>query len=84
MAALDSSRQGVADALAQLDEGDVLVVSSCFPYTPSVLPTAEVAARHGIKVIALTDSGSLPLAKVALHSVHVPHACYWVSDFLSC
>ncbi|MQT71767.1 SIS domain-containing protein, partial [Pseudomonas sp. FSL R10-0071] len=65
---LDSSRQGVADALAQMDEGDVLVVSSCFPYTPSVIATAEVAARHGVKVIALTDSASSPLAKAALHS----------------
>ncbi|MFH7444910.1 hypothetical protein RA265_27590, partial [Pseudomonas syringae pv. tagetis] len=32
--------------------GEGVVVCSCFPYTPSVLATAEVAARHGIKVIA--------------------------------
>jgi len=80
VAALDSSRQGVADALAQLDKGDVLVVSSCFPYTPSVLATAEVAARHGIKVIALTDSASSPLAKVALHSFYVPNHSLFFSN----
>ncbi|VVO58853.1 HTH-type transcriptional regulator MurR [Pseudomonas fluorescens] len=80
VAALDSSRQGVADALAQLDEGDVLVVSSCFPYTPSVLATAEVAARHGIKIIALTDSASSPLAKVALHSFYVPNHSLFFSN----
>lgn len=77
---LDSSRQGVADALAQLDEGDVLVVSSCFPYTPSVIATAEVAAMHGVKVIALTDSASSPLAKAALHSFYVPNHSLFYSN----
>lgn len=72
-APLDAVRHGVADALAQLDEGDVLVVASCFPYTPSVLATAEVAARQGIRVIALTDSSRSPLAKVAEYSFAVPN-----------
>ena len=72
-APLDAVRHGVADALAQLDEGDALVVVSCFPYTPSVLATAEVAARQGIRVIALTDSSGSPLAKVAEHSFAVPN-----------
>jgi len=78
--ALDSSRQGVADALAQLETGDVLVVASCFPYTPSVLATAEVAARHGITVIALTDSASSPLAKTARHSFFVPNRSLFFSN----
>lgn len=78
--ALDSSRQGVADALAQLETGDVLVVASCFPYTPSVLATAEVAARHGITVIALTDSASSPLAKIARHSFFVPNRSLFFSN----
>lgn len=78
--ALDSSRQGVADALAQLETGDVLVVASCFPYTPSVLATAEVAARHGITVIALTDSASSPLAKTARHSFLVPNRSLFFSN----
>lgn len=80
VAALDASRQGVADALAQLDAGDVLVVASCFPYTPSVLATAEVAARHGIEVVALTDSSSSPLAKVARHSFYVPNHSLFYSN----
>lgn len=73
VAPLDAIRHGVADALAQLDEGDVLVVASCFPYTPSVLATAEVAARQGIRVIALTDSSGSPLAKVAEYHFAVPN-----------
>lgn len=80
VAALDSSRQGVADALAQLDAGDVLLVASCFPYTPSVIATAEVAARHGIEVIALTDSASSPLARTAMHSFHVPNHSLFFSN----
>ncbi|MDF3933801.1 MurR/RpiR family transcriptional regulator [Pseudomonas citronellolis] len=80
VAALDANRQGVADALAQLDAGDVLVVASCFPYTPSVLATAEVAARHGIEVVALTDSSSSPLARVAAHSFYVPNHSLFFSN----
>ena len=80
VAPLDAARQGVADALAQLDEGDVLVVASCFPYTPSVLATAEVAARHGIKVIALTDSSSSPLARIARYSFYVPNQSLFFSN----
>ncbi|MBH3428880.1 MurR/RpiR family transcriptional regulator [Pseudomonas alkylphenolica] len=80
VAALDSSRQGVADALAQLEEDDVLVVASCFPYTPSVIATAEVAAKHGIRIIALTDSASSPLAKVAQHSFYVPNQSLFFSN----
>ncbi|AIR91521.1 MurR/RpiR family transcriptional regulator [Pseudomonas cremoricolorata] len=77
---LDSSRQGVADALAQMEAGDVLVVASCFPYTPSVLVTADVAARHGIEVVALTDSASSPLAKTARHSFYVPNHSLFFSN----
>ncbi|MBW5801526.1 MurR/RpiR family transcriptional regulator [Halomonas elongata] len=80
VAPLDAARHGVADALAQLDEGDVLVVASCFPYTPSVLATAEVAARQGIRLIALTDSTSSPLAKVAHYTFPVPNHSLFFSN----
>lgn len=38
--------------------------------SPSALATAEVAKRHGAKVVALTDSASSPLTKTALHSFY--------------
>ncbi|SFT32060.1 transcriptional regulator, RpiR family [Halomonas saccharevitans] len=79
-APLDAVRHGVADALAQLEAGDVLVVASCFPYTPSVLATAEVAARQGIRVIALTDSRGSPLARVAHHVFPVPDHSLFFSN----
>ncbi|ALM53060.1 MurR/RpiR family transcriptional regulator [Halomonas huangheensis] len=80
VAELNASHQGAADALAQLDAGDVLLVASCFPYTTSVLATAEVAARHGIKVIALTDGASSPLAQAADLAFHVPNDSLFFSN----
>lgn len=80
VAMLDSSHQGTADALAQLDPGDVLVVASCYPYTPSVLATARVAAEHGIRIIALTDTISSPLCSTAEHSFLVPDHSLFFSN----
>jgi DNA-binding MurR/RpiR family transcriptional regulator len=80
VAILDGSRQGVADALAQLDEGDVLVVASCYPYTPSVLATADVAAQHDIRVIALTDAIGSPLSSSAMYSFQVPNHSLFFSN----
>ncbi|WP_027967532.1 MurR/RpiR family transcriptional regulator [Halomonas halocynthiae] len=80
VAMLDSSHQGIADGLAQLNSGDVLVVASCYPYTPSVLATAEIAARHHIRIIALTDAISSPLCSVAEHSFLVPNHSLFFSN----
>lgn len=80
VAELDASRHGTADALAQLEPGDVLLVASCFPYTTSVLKTAEVAARHGIRVIALSDGTSSPLARNAELAFHVPNDSLFFSN----
>ncbi|MCW4151566.1 MurR/RpiR family transcriptional regulator [Halomonas sp. 18H] len=79
-AMLDAARHGAADALAQLDEDDVLVVASGFPYTPSVLATAEVAARQGIQVIALTNSPASPLAGLAKYHFVVPDQSLFFSN----
>lgn len=80
VAALDSSGQGVADGLAQLEPDDVLLVCSCFPYTNSVLTTAEVAVRHGLRVVALTDSAGSPLSRIARHVFHVPNQSLFFSN----
>ncbi|WP_346425453.1 hypothetical protein [Pseudomonas putida] len=45
-----------------------------------MLATAEVATRHGVKVVALTDSASSPLAKTALHSFYVPNHSLFYSN----
>ncbi|MGQ7247737.1 MurR/RpiR family transcriptional regulator [Halomonas sp. V046] len=77
---LDAGHQGVADGLASLDRGDVLLAASCFPYTASVIETAKIAARHGIIVIALTDGEHSPLAQVATDAFYVPSDSLFYSN----
>ncbi len=77
---LDAGRQGVADGLAQLQPGDAVVVASCFPYTRSSIAAAQIAARHGMAVIALTDTRSSPLAEVARHRFFVPNGSVFYSN----
>ena len=73
VALLNAPQLGIAEAISQLDPGDVVVVASCAPYTQSIADVAEVAARHGLEVIAITDTRSSPLAVPAKHSFFVPH-----------
>jgi len=80
VALLDAPRLGVAEALAQLDPGDVVVVASCAPYTRSVAHVAEVAAKSGLAVIAITDTRASPLAGPARHAFFVPHASSFYSN----
>tara|TARA_R110002094_G_scaffold4881_4_gene13762 strand:- start:2107 stop:3009 length:903 start_codon:yes stop_codon:yes gene_type:complete len=80
VALLDAGHEGVADSLAQLQTGDLLIVVSCFPYTSSVLSTAEVAAKRGLRVVALTDSPRSPLAASAEYSFFVPNQSAFFSN----
>lgn len=80
VALLDAPRLGVAEAIAQLQPGDVVVVASCAPYTRSVARVAEVAARSGLDVIAITDTRSSPLAGPARHAFFIPHASSFYSN----
>ncbi len=65
VAMLAPSEHGIALGLAQLDVDDVVVVVSCAPYTRVSIETARTAAAQGMRVIALTDAHSSPLAEVA-------------------
>ncbi len=80
---LESGRQGIADTLASMEPEDTLVVISCFPYTTSVIATAELAAKQGINVIALTDTASSPLTKHAKHSFFVPNNSLYFSNSMT-
>jgi DNA-binding MurR/RpiR family transcriptional regulator len=83
VALLDAPRLGVAEALAQLKPGDVVVVASCAPYTRSVARVAEVAAAGGLAVIAITDTRSSPLAGPARHAFFIPHASSFYSNSMA-
>ncbi|WP_344955510.1 MurR/RpiR family transcriptional regulator [Zobellella aerophila] len=80
VAMLDAGLHGAADGLAQLEPGDVLLVTSCFPYTTGVITSARVAAEQGVKVIAFTDTPNSPLAKIATHAFYVPSQSLFFSN----
>ena len=48
-----------------MDTSDVLVVVSQAPYTRAVVLMAQEIAKRGVKIVALTDSGLSPLARIA-------------------
>lgn len=83
VALLDAPRLGEAEALSQLQHGDVVVVASCAPYTRSVVELAGVAARSGLAVVSITDSRASPLVPPARHAFFVPHASSFYSNSMS-
>ncbi|MES0386010.1 MAG: MurR/RpiR family transcriptional regulator [Hyphomicrobium sp.] len=77
---LNAPQLGIAEAISQLEPGDVVVVASCAPYTRSIATVAEIAARQGLEVIAITDTRSSPLAASATHAFFIPHESSFFSN----
>jgi DNA-binding MurR/RpiR family transcriptional regulator len=80
VALLDASQLGAAEALAQLEKGDVVVVASCAPYTRSIADVAEAAAVCGLEVVAITDTRASPLVAPSRHAFFIPHASSFFSN----
>ncbi|MPZ09072.1 MAG: SIS domain-containing protein [Kiloniellaceae bacterium] len=80
VALLDASQLGAAEALAQLEKGDVVVVASCAPYTRSIADVAETAAACGLEVVAITDTRASPLVGPSRHAFFIPHASSFFSN----
>jgi DNA-binding MurR/RpiR family transcriptional regulator len=80
VALLDAQGLGVAEGLAQLQPGDVVVVSSVAPYTRSVAQAAVAAAEAGMTVIAITDTLASPLVPPARHTFLIPHESSFFSN----
>jgi DNA-binding MurR/RpiR family transcriptional regulator len=77
---LDAPGLGVAEGLAQLQRGDVVLVTSVAPYTRSVAQVAAAAARAGLTVIAVTDTRASPLVPPARHAFFIPHGSSFFSN----
>ena len=77
---LDGPGLGVAESLAQLDKGDVLVVATVAPYTRSVAEVARIAHKAGVVVIAITDSRASPLVPSAKYAFFIPHESSFISN----
>jgi DNA-binding MurR/RpiR family transcriptional regulator len=80
VALLDAAQLGAAEALAQLEPGDVVVVASCAPYTRSVAEIAAVAAERQLTVVAVTDTRTSPLVPPSRHAFFIPHASSYFSN----
>jgi DNA-binding MurR/RpiR family transcriptional regulator len=80
VALLDAPQLGAAEALAQLQPGDVLVVASCAPYTRSIAEVAAVAAARHLVVIAVTDTRASPLVAPSRYAFFIPHASSFFSN----
>lgn len=72
VAVLGDSGHGVAHALAQLAPGDVVLVLGTSPYTRATVDVCHTAARHGLHIIAITDSSASPLAASAAQTFIAP------------
>ncbi|HEY9539699.1 MAG TPA: MurR/RpiR family transcriptional regulator [Kiloniellaceae bacterium] len=80
VALLDAAQLGAAEALAQLEPDDVVVVASCAPYTRSVAEIASIAAERRLHVIAVTDTPTSPLVPPSRHAFFIPHASSYFSN----
>ena len=83
VAQIDAGTLGVAQALATLGPGDVLIVASCAPWSRAAVDAATAAGEKGICVIALTDSADSPLVAMARVALFVPHDTSYLVNSLA-
>ncbi|MFD2251706.1 DNA-binding MurR/RpiR family transcriptional regulator [Pseudochelatococcus lubricantis] len=77
---LDANSLGIAEGLAMLSKGDVLVAASCEPYSAQVVEVAAVANDLGIATVALTDRASSPLVGSSRAALLVRHESSFISN----
>lgn len=80
VALLDANSLGIAEGLAMLEKGDVLLAASCAPYSAQVVETARVAREIGLATVALTDRASSPLVDSSRAAILVPHQSSFISN----
>ncbi|SFX10852.1 MurR/RpiR family transcriptional regulator [Marinospirillum alkaliphilum] len=80
---LGNPHHGVAHGLTELTEQDVLVVIGASPYTRGTVAAARIAANHGMKVVAITDSHGSPLAAEASVTFVAPTSSTWYSNSMA-
>ncbi len=68
---LDAAGGMGIDSLRGAGKGDVMLVVGMEPYARATIEIAQHAARHGVAVVAITDSNVSPLARLAQHSIVV-------------
>ena len=77
---LNDSSNGIAEGLAAMSPGDVLIAASCKPYTRQVVDVCRLAHEHGVKTLVITDYASSPLVRHSSVSILVPHETSFISN----
>lgn len=80
VALLDNGGLGVAEGLAALSSGDVLLSTSCAPYSAQVAEVAAVAQQSGLATVALTDRPTSPLVATSRAAILVDHDSSFLSN----
>lgn len=83
IALLGCSSLGIAEGLAQLESGDVLISASVTPYTQEVLAVHEQARHAKLTTISLTDHARSPLALHADYAFLIPYQSSFFSNSIS-
>lgn len=80
VALLDANSLGIAEGLAMLETGDVLLAASCAPYSAQVVEVARVVQNIGLSTVALTDRASSPLVGMSRAAILVAHQSSFISN----
>lgn len=77
---LDASSLGCAEGLAMLEPKDVLLATTCAPYSRQVVQVTRAARAIGLTTIALTDRATSPLVEPSDAAILVPHRSSFISN----
>ncbi|SIP98415.1 transcriptional regulator, RpiR family [Paracoccus thiocyanatus] len=77
---LDANNLGIAEGLAAMGPGDVLVSVSCRPYSALVIEAATVARERGVGTVVFTDLASSPLVETSQAAILVGHQSSFISN----
>lgn len=80
VALLDANGLGIAEGLALMGEGGLLISTSCAPYSTQVVEVAAEARRLGIDALAITDYTDSPLAQNSRAALLVGHETSFLSN----
>lgn len=77
---IDANGLGIAEGLAMMGPGDVLISASCAPYSAQVVQVATTARQMGISTVAITDRASSPLVDSSQAVILVGHESSFISN----
>ena len=80
---LGPSEHGVATAVGQMREGDLLIIISSSPYSHLTVDIASLASKQGCQIIAITDSKLSPLHERSCASINIATEGHYFTNSLA-